>query len=128
MTFTARTVNAEIRQMVVETIEGVGGGNVGSRLRAAAKLLGLTVDRVRRYHWGEVRRIEAHEAFQIIKRAEQAKREKFERDRLKFEARRLESLNSAPSQLAWLVPPSMAPLRDPPVGAPSCGRDGETDF
>ena len=114
--------------MVVDTIEGVGGGSVGSRLRAAAKLLGLKFDRVRRYHWGEVRRIPAHEAFQIITRAEQAKREKFERDRLKFEANRLESLNSAPSRLAWLVPPSVEPLPDFAERAARGREGGETDF
>jgi hypothetical protein len=128
VTFTIEAVNSDIRRRVVETIESVGCSSLRGRLRAAAELLGLPTGRVRRYHYGEVRRIEAHEAFQIIKRAEQAKREKFERDRLKFEARRLESLSSAPSQLAWLVPPAMAPLRDLPVGAPSCSGDGETDF
>lgn len=130
VTFTAEAVNADIRRMVVETVEGVGHGSIKSRLRAAARLLGLTIGRVRRYHYGEVRLIPAHEAFNIIKRAEQAKRDRFERDRIKFEAQRLEFANSAPSYLAWLLPPAVGPLvylEDGTPTLPSLGED-ETEF
>jgi hypothetical protein len=123
MTFTADSVNADIRRMVIETVEGVGRGSVKSRLRAAAKLLGLTIGRVRRYHYGEVRHIPAHEAFNIIKRAEQAKRDQFERDRIKYEARRLAFANSAPSLLARLLPPAVEPLLDPEDGGPGSVED-----
>lgn len=110
MTFTAEAVNADIRRLVVETIEGVGHGSVKTRLRAAARSLGLTMGRARRYLYGEVRQIPAHEAFNIIKRAEQARLEKFERDRITFEASRFQTLNLAPSRLAWLVPPAVGPI------------------
>ena len=111
ITFEACSVNQQIRAHVLNTINGANeAGGLKGRLRAAARALGLTFDRVRRYHYGEVKRIEAHEAFQIIKRAEIAEREQLARDRLQYEARRLALLNSAPSRLAWLVPPSLPDL------------------
>lgn len=110
MTFTADAVNADIRRRVVETISGVREGSVKSRLRAAARFLGLPIDRVRRYHYGEVKRIEAHEAFQIIQRAQQAKRDQFARMQIEYETLRLELANSAPNGLDFLVPPVVAPL------------------
>ncbi len=113
MTFTADTVNQDIRGLVLDTISGVRGvGGIKGRLRATARALGLTVDRVRRYHYGEVKRIEAHEAFQIIHRAQQAKRQQFARLQLEYEALRLELANSAPSRLAFLCPPAVDPLPD----------------
>lgn len=109
--FTAESVNHDIRELVLDTITGVAErGGLKGRLRAAATALGLTFGRVRRYHYGEVRRIEAHEAFQIIKRAEIAKRDEFARVRHKYEALRLRLANSAPSRLDFLVPPTVAPL------------------
>ncbi len=111
--FSAARVNSEIRGMVINTIGGIrGGGSVKSRLRSAARLLGLSVSRVREYHYNRVRRIEAHEAFQIIQRAQQAKRDQFTRMQHEYEALRLELANSAPSRLGFLVPPSVAPLPD----------------
>jgi coproporphyrinogen III oxidase-like Fe-S oxidoreductase len=113
--FTAESVNSGIRSLVVDTIKGVPRGSLKSRLRDAARLLGLPVVRVRDYYYNRVRRIEAHEAFQILKRAEDVKRarfDKFDRMRLEYEARRLEMDNSAPSYLAWLLPPAVAPLPD----------------
>jgi hypothetical protein len=111
--FTAEEVNSQIRSMVVDTIGGAGSGSVKSRIREAARRLGLSVDRVREFYYNRVRRIEAHEAFQIIKRSEIAKREQFDREQIQYEARRLELVNSTPSWLAFLVPPAVAPL--PPL-------------
>jgi hypothetical protein len=106
--FTAESVNADIRQHVIETIQGIrGGGSVKARLRTAARLLGLPIDRVRRYHYGEVRRIEAHEAFQIIERSREAKRARVERMRQEYEIARQALVDDAPRGLAWLVPPPM---------------------
>jgi hypothetical protein len=111
ITFEACSVNQQIRAHVLDTINGIkGAGGLKGRLRAAARALGLTFDRVRRYHYGEVKRIEAHEAFQIIRRREIAKREELARKRLEYEAARLEMANSAPSYLAFLVPPSLPDL------------------
>jgi hypothetical protein len=113
ITFSPVSVNQEIRSLVLDTINGASGvGGIKGRLRAAARALGLTFDRVRRYHYGEVKRIEAHEAFQIIQRAQQAKRDQFARMQLEYEALRLEISNSCPSWLAFLVPPAVAPLPD----------------
>ncbi len=113
ITFEAVTVNQQIRAHVLDTINGANeAGGLKGRLRAAARALGLTFDRVRRYHYGEVKRIEAHEAFQIIRRAERAKYLAAERKRLEYEALRLELANSPPSRLGWLVPPAVAPLPD----------------
>jgi hypothetical protein len=111
MTFTAIAVNAELRRLVVETIDAGERSSVRSRIREAAKLLGMPFGRVRRYQYGEVRRIEAHEAFNIIEKTAQVKRERLERKRLTYEAERLEMANSAPSPLARLLPPSMAWFR-----------------
>jgi hypothetical protein len=115
ITFTATTVNHEIRALVLRTIRGVvsSDGGIKGKLRAAARALGLPYDRVRHYHYGDVKRIEAHEAFQIIKRAELARREQFAREQIEYEAGRLELANSAPSWLAFLVPPAVDPL--PPL-------------
>lgn len=125
--FTAESVNSDIRSMVVNTIEGVtGSGSIKSRVRDAARLLGLPVVRVRDYYYNRVRRIEAHEAFQIIRKAEAAERLQFERMRISFEARRLARLNSVPSRLAFLVPPAVEPLPDFEDGAdPIKGTDDE---
>jgi hypothetical protein len=113
LTFTAAAVNHDIRELVLDTINGAPEyGGLKGRLRAASIALGLPFGRVRRYHYGEVRRIEAHEAFQIIKRAEIAKRQEFERARHKYEALRLQLANSAPSRLEFLVPPTVAPIPD----------------
>jgi hypothetical protein len=113
LTFTAAAVNQEIRQFVLDTINGAtSNGGIKGRLRAAAKALGLPFGRVRRYHYGEVRRIEAHEAFQIVKRAELARRAEFARKQLELDAMRLAMANSAPSYLAFLVPPAVPPLLD----------------
>ena len=109
--FTAARVNSEIRSMVVNTIEGMpGNGSVKSRIRDAARRLGLSVDRVRQFYYNRVRRIEAHEAAQIIRRAEQAKLERADRLLVEYEALRLEMANSAPSRLARLLPPSLRPV------------------
>ena len=111
--FTAEAGNSEIRSLVVNTIEGVSGsGSVKSRLRDAARLLGLPVIRVRDFYHNRVRRIEAHEAFQIIENAAEARRIQFERARVEYEALRLQMVNSASSRLARLLPPSVAPLSD----------------
>jgi DNA polymerase III alpha subunit len=114
---TRARVNAEIRRFVADTIAGLGNeGSVKERLWRAAVALGLPPLRVSEYHYGRVRRIEAHEAFQIIKnaRVERARREReqFERARLEYEAYRLEVANSSPSALEWLLPPSVESLPD----------------
>ena len=112
--FTAQAVNSQIRSMVVNTIGGMPErGSLKSRIRDAARALGLAPERVREFYYNRVRRIEAHEAFQIIKQAEIAKRERFEREQLEHEAKRLALANSAPSWLAFLVPPAVDPL--PPL-------------
>jgi hypothetical protein len=113
LTFTEVSVNQGIRALVVDTINGLAGrGGIKSRLRATAIALGLTFDRVRRYHYNEVKRIPAHEAFQIIQRAQLAKRAEFARKRLEYESLRLEIAEAAPSWLQFLVPPAVAPLPD----------------
>jgi hypothetical protein len=109
MAFTAVSVNAEIRRLVMITIEGMAGdGSVKARLRSAARKLGLSDRRIRGYYHGEVNLIEAHEAFQIIHQAQRAKREKLARMQHEYEALRLELANSAPSWLEILVPPAVA--------------------
>lgn len=124
--FTAQVVNAEIRRAVVETIEGIRGAvSVKARLRTAAKLLGLPVGRVRDFHYNRVRLIPAHEAFQILKLAQEAKRAKFARLQHEYEALRLEMANTAPSRLELLLPPSVAPLPDFAGGA--AGGDSEDE-
>ncbi len=111
ISFSAVSVNQQIRGLVLDTINGAASvGGIKGRLRAAARALGLSFDRVRRYHYGEVKRIEAHEAFQIIQRADLARRERA--TRLKYEAERLAMANSVPSYLAWLLPPAVPPLPD----------------
>ena len=118
--FTAATVNREIRELVLDTIRGFSReSSTKGKLRGAARALGLPYDRVRHYHYGDVKRIEAHEAFQIIQRAERAKRRQFAQLQHEYEARRLELANSAPSWLAFLVPPAVDPL--PPL------EDGKLD-
>ena len=112
-TFTSEAVNAQIRDIVIDVIDGVRGATCQRRLQTAARLLGLSFDRIRCYRYGRVRKIEAHEAFQIIKRAQEIERQKFARMELEYEAQRLAIANSAPSYLAWLVPPAVGPLLDP---------------
>lgn len=119
------TVNAEIRRCVAETIAGLGKeGSVKERLWQAALALGLSPKRVSEFYYGRVRRIEAHEAFQIIKKAKKAKderarreRERFEKARLEYEAYRLETANAVPSALESFLPAAVAPLPDFGEGA-----------
>lgn len=110
-------VNAEIRRWVEDTIAGLGKEvPVKARLWQAALALGLPFWRVSEFHYGRVRRIEAHEAFQIIKnaRVERARqeREQFEKARREYEAYRLETANAVPSALERLLPPSVEALPD----------------
>jgi hypothetical protein len=63
--FTADPVLAELRDQVKRLVEVCPGATVRARLRYAARLLRLPIGRVADWYYGEVRRVEAHEADQI---------------------------------------------------------------
>ncbi len=116
ITFSPVSVNQEIRALVLDTINGTAGvGGIKGRLRAAARALGLTFDRVRRYHYGEVKRIEAHEADKIRHYAKIANHARLIRAHQEYAALRARVLAETPPGLEWLVPPA---LPDPAAAAP----------
>ena len=132
-TFTSESVRQYITRLVREEIRKArGGGSVKSRLRTAARVLGLTVDRVRHYHYDDVRRIEAHEAFQIIdahQRAEIGRRTMLLRAaERELERQRREVAAEAPKGLAWMVPGSLHPMDDPAAESPRDDAIEEDDF
>ncbi len=62
MTANPAVLLAELRELVKATVRRSPGLNVRERLRAAARVLRLPVGRVTDWYYGEVRRVEAHEA------------------------------------------------------------------
>jgi len=104
MAYTAEAVRAEITAHVKSTVDASPGPTVKARLRAAARALGLPVGRVADYHYGEVRRVEAHEADQIRQRARAAKERELARLAAQYQALRAELVAEAPRGLGWLVP------------------------
>lgn len=107
MAFAAETVNAELIGAVKETVSASPGATVKARLRAAARFIGLPIGRVQDYWYGEVRRIEAHEAELIRARARQAKLAKLARLEAEYRKLQAEVVAEAPAGLGWLAPPAL---------------------
>jgi hypothetical protein len=112
MTFTADTVRSELTENVKDTVRHSPGETVKARLRSAARFLGLPMGRVQDYWYGEVRRVEAHEAMQIQERTLAAKRARLVRLEAEYRALRAELVADAPRGLGWLAPPALAPDDD----------------
>jgi hypothetical protein len=107
MSFTAEAVNTEITGLVRDIISGSSGETVKARLRSAARSLGLGVSRVADYYYGEVRRIEAHEADQIRYKAPIAQHEQMLRMHREYMAKRAKVASRTPWPLAPLLPPDV---------------------
>ena len=78
---TADMVNASIRQDVLTVIEAAPGQSVKEKIWWAARVLRLPFERVRKYKYNHIGRIDAHEAIAIrlgAEKANQAKRIKLE--------------------------------------------------
>lgn len=117
MSFTAEAVRLEMSERVQETVRFSPGDTVKARLRSAARMLGLSVGRVADYVYGEVRRVEAHEADQIRAYHTEAKRRRLAQLENEYRRLRAEVVAEAPAGLAVLAPPSL----DEEIGWPLDG-------
>jgi hypothetical protein len=107
MTFTADSVRSDLTECVKDTVRNSPGETVKGRLRSAARFLGLPIGRVQDFWYGEVRRIEAHEAIQIRERTLEAKRARLARLEAEYTTLRAELAAEAPRGLGWLCPPAL---------------------
>jgi hypothetical protein len=115
--FDPALVNAAVRQAVLDTIASIrGGGNIKGRINKASQQLGLTYDRTLKYYWGRVKRIEAHEALQILESARAVKRENFLKTQ-EEQAKRRQELAEGHPLLEWFLPPVLG-LPDAPESEP----------
>lgn len=102
--FTAEAVIAALAGEVRQTVAASPGATVRVRLRSTARLLRLPVSRVGDWFYGEVRRVEAHEADQIRHYAAEARRRLARRER-EYSRIRAELVDHAPAGVARLAPP-----------------------
>ena len=108
MSFTAEAVRLEMSDRVQDVVRRSPGETVKARLNAAARVLGLSVGRVGDFFYGEVRRVEAHEAEQIRANHEVAKQQQLARAEAEYRRLQAEVVREAPRGLGWLCPPALA--------------------
>ncbi|MGD9613772.1 MAG: hypothetical protein AB7H90_01095 [Alphaproteobacteria bacterium] len=116
MTFSADAVRSELTEDVKYTVRHSPGETVKARIRSAARALGLPMGRVQDYWYGEVRRVEAHEAIQIKERSLAAKQARLARLEAEYTALQKELAAEAPRGMGWLCPPTMVASNDTKVG------------
>lgn len=111
MSFTAEAIRVEMTDRVQETVRYSPGSSVKARLTAAARLLGLSVGRVADYVYGEVRRVEAHEA-DTIRANHEVARKHFLAFEAEYRRKRDEMVRRAPGYLGALLPPSVGEVEE----------------
>lgn len=96
MTLNAQILLAELRELVKSTVRHSPGLIVQDRITAAARMLHLPRSRVEDWYYGEVRRVEAHEAETIREYAFKAREGEIRRMERQIEALRAELAEMAP--------------------------------
>lgn len=110
--FTAEAAILALTDEVRRTVATSPGATVRARLRTAARLLRLPIGRTGDWYYGEVRRVEAHEADQIRHYAAERRQQ----------LRRLEAEDRALRRRLGDLAPALVALAPPPPPSPQARK------